>query len=138
MNIEVCIHHQLDLFGFQELFSEELSPLCTQSVVCLQPNSIIISIEKSDLNIHIRRNPVVFKMLIESWDKLVEQRIKQQQLTGESNLGPEAKPEQKAEAVKYNQRIRREIEEIQRKSISSPLKEAGSESPTSIKLKPEP
>jgi len=73
--IEVCIHSMLDVFGFQELFSEELAPQCSQSVVCLQPSSIVVCIEKSDLSIHIRRNPNVYKNMIDKWDKLVERRI---------------------------------------------------------------
>ena len=57
------------------MLSEELNPICTQSVECLQPNSIVMTIDKSDLNVHIRRNPAVFEMLIKNWDKLVERRI---------------------------------------------------------------
>ena len=84
---DICIHQHLDVFGFQELFVEETNPLYTHSVVCLQPNSIVVSIQISDLQIHVRRNPDTFKLLVDNWDHLVDQRMNQQELTGAEKDG---------------------------------------------------
>ena len=73
--VELCIHQIFDQFGYQELYDDSVK-LREQSVICLQPDSILISIDKIYLDLVIRRNPKILNSMISKWNMLLEQRIK--------------------------------------------------------------
>ena len=65
------------MFGYQEFFSDSSKITMSYSVQCIQQNSIIVSIHKSFLSNYIRRNPEIYQILVDKWNKLLEQRIEQ-------------------------------------------------------------
>lgn len=87
-NVDLCIHSEYDIFGYQELMSDDAKLRCQHSVTCLQPDSVVYSIAKQYMAKHIRGNPSIYYALIDKWDELVRTRVMQSLIVSKALNGP--------------------------------------------------
>ena len=74
--VEVCVHQEGDLFGYQDLLISEDEKASNPTVIAMGDGATIISIGKQYMAKHIRSNIKVYIDLINRWNHLVKTRIK--------------------------------------------------------------